>query len=283
MATTQSPAGGLHTEHEDQPWAIAIPDHPTRADSPTFVAARAKANELVRTIADFYYGSPPYQMHHGGSLWVKDAAGWFLVRNIAGIEWSAQFCADPAKVDQLRLNAQRIYAGFPEAVAELGIAELLSTPITDASTVAVWTDSICNSCVPLRAAEHTGLLPQGGGEHHYPTPITDIQFFKHADFNLWVSDPASGTSAAVVPVAPRGSGESSVEVVYAQPGTALHHEVVAAHLSGERLIVDGNHTFARQAFSRQRRTAAPARGGRRAARAGTAPTRRSHRSNRNDA
>src|SRR5712692_9397866 len=47
-------------------------------------------------------------------LWLKDAAGWFLVRNLCGIEWSAQFCADPAKVDQLRQAAKRLYARFPE-------------------------------------------------------------------------------------------------------------------------------------------------------------------------
>jgi Family of unknown function (DUF6424) len=52
------------------------------------------------------------------------------MRNIAGIEWSAQFCADPAEVDVLRQNARRLYARYPEAVAELGIRKLLDTTST---------------------------------------------------------------------------------------------------------------------------------------------------------
>jgi Family of unknown function (DUF6424) len=33
---------------------------------------------------------PPYENHHGGGLWLKDAQGWFLVRNLVGLEWSSQ-------------------------------------------------------------------------------------------------------------------------------------------------------------------------------------------------
>ncbi len=78
-----SGAPGKHPEHEDYPWTIAVQDH------------------------------------HGGGLWLKDDQGWFLVKNTAGIEWSAQFCADPTKVDQLRLNARRLYSAFPDAVTQL--------------------------------------------------------------------------------------------------------------------------------------------------------------------
>jgi uncharacterized protein DUF6424 len=80
-------------------------------------------------------------------------------------------CGDPARVDLLRANAARLYAAFPGAVAELGIAGLLAAPITDAAGVATWTDSICNASVPLPAALHTGVLPAAGGVHHYPTPV----------------------------------------------------------------------------------------------------------------
>ena len=82
----------VHGESEDHKWDINVPDHPTRADSPQYVAARNKMNEIAAGAAGLVYGSAPFQDHHGGALWLKDAQGWFLVRNLAGIEWSAQFC-----------------------------------------------------------------------------------------------------------------------------------------------------------------------------------------------
>ena len=205
-----------HTQHEDHPWTIVIPDHPPRKDSPAYVDARRHTNDMARSVPDFLYGDAPYQDHHGGGLWLKDDEGWFLVRNLAGIEWSAQFCADPAKVDRLRLNARRLYQAFPDAVAELGIRDLLDTPIVDAAGVARWTDSICNASVPLPAPIHTGVLPGAstGGIHHYPSPIAEIELFKRDDFDLWVT-PAEGGIAAVVPVAPRGSGDGRTRLLFA--------------------------------------------------------------------
>ena len=203
----------IHTEHEDHPWTRKIPDHPPRADSPMYVKSRERMNELADEISPFFYGSPSYEDHHGGGLWLKDDDGWFLIRNVAGIEWSAQFCADPAKVDQLRINARRLYTGFPEAVDELGIRELLDTPIVDADGVERWTDSICNASVPLPEDAHRGVLPRAGGIHHYPAPVAEIAFFKFDDFELWVEDD-EGTEVAVVPVARRGSGDGRVRVLH---------------------------------------------------------------------
>src|ERR1700761_6485721 len=100
------PAARLHTEHEDHPWTIQIPDHPKRSDSPTYVISRRLMNAIVNeasgVVHDFFLGPAPYQDHHGGGLWVKDTQGWMLLKNLAGMEWSQQFCADPKKVDQLR-------------------------------------------------------------------------------------------------------------------------------------------------------------------------------------
>jgi hypothetical protein len=237
-----------HTEHEDHGWDIEIPNHPPRTDSPEYQASRAELRHLVGD--GTYYGAPPIQDHHGGGLWLKDSAGWFFVRNLAGIEWSAQFCADPARVDQLRLNASRVYAAFPDAVDELGIADLLATPIADAAGVAAWTDSICNASVPMPAALHSGVLPHGGGVHHYPTPITDIETFKYADFNLFVTD-SEGRQAAVVPVAARGSGDRRVQVLWASAGSEVHARHLAAVADGGALILDEDHELARLAFARQ--------------------------------
>ena len=133
-----------------------------------YVKSRARKNEIAHGISPFFYGPPSYEDHHGGGLWLKDDEGWFLVRNVVGIEWSAQFCADPAKIDQLRLNARRLYAGFPDAVDELGIRDLLDTPIVDADGVERWTDSICNASVPLPENVHRGAAPSCEGRPPLP-------------------------------------------------------------------------------------------------------------------
>jgi hypothetical protein len=245
--TPAPPPPGGHTEHEDQPWTVNIPNHPPRADSPEYVKSRTRMNTIAAGVANFYYGAQPYQDHHGGGLWLKDANGWFIVRNMAGIEWSAQFCADPRKVDQLRLNARRLYAGFPGVAEELGIRTLLDTPITDAAGIANWTDSICNASVALSPTMHTGVLPNGGGVHHYPAPIVEIESFKHDDFKLWVTD-AQGQPAAVVPVGPRGSGDGRVQVVYSTPNTELNKQQSAAGARGEALILPPEHSLAQEAF-----------------------------------
>jgi hypothetical protein len=256
----------LHQQGEDTPWSVNVPDHPRRTSSRGYLAAKARTATLAASADPPPYGPPPFHDHHGGGLWLKDADGWFLVRNLAGVEWSAQFCADPALVDRLRRNARRLYAAFPAAVEELGIRGLLDTPITDAAGVARWTDSICNASVPLPADHHTGVLPHGAGVHHYPTPITDIELFKYADFDLWVLD-AEGQPAAVTPVDVRGSGDGRVEVQFATPGTTLAAELDAgdagaagagaAAVAAAGRIRAADDPLARQAFARQTGLPAP--------------------------
>ncbi len=319
----------VHSESEDHQWDINVPDHPARADSPEYVAARTKMNQIAAGTTGLVYGSPPFQDHHGSALWLQDAQGWFLVRNLAGIEWSAQFCADPAKVDLLRQNAKRLYDLLAPAIKqELDPDGLLDTPIQDAAGVAKWTDSIFNAGVPLQPSFHIGVLPQGGaqsaqasapatddsqdaldpapatdgsqgaqastpaaspapdasqppatdqppaaagapitagapaaagapttilepaGVHHYPTPIVDIQLFKYDDFQLWVTD-EQGNPAAVAPVSPRGSGDASVHVLYATPGSRLAAQKQAAESANNPLILGPDHPLAQQAYVNQ--------------------------------
>jgi uncharacterized protein DUF6424 len=279
----------VHVESETHPWAINVPDHPTRTDSPEYVAARAKMNEIAAQSAGLIYGPGPYQDHHGGSLWLKDGQGWFMVRNLAGIEWSAQFCANPVKVDLLRQNAKRLYDLLaPQIKQELDPDGLLDTPITNAAGVAKWTDSIFNAGVPLHPSFHTGVLaahgqppaapasaatstpaaagsqdsatadstaaepgdPQPAGVHHYPTPIVDIQLFKYDDFQLWVTD-EGGNPAAVAPVSKRGSGDARVHVLYATPGTHLAQQKQAAENANTPLILGPEHPLAQQAYQHQ--------------------------------
>jgi hypothetical protein len=266
--------GASHTEHEDHPWEITIPDHPQRADSPAYVVSRKLMNAIAgeaKAITEFLGGDAPHQDHHGGGLWVKDQAGWLFIKNLAGMEWSQQFCADPTKVDQLRQYAKRIYDAFPLSIPALNallgsqaypIDDMLERPIATAADVARWVDSIFNASVPLDARRHTGVLqPKGqatgpsphieGGVHHYPTPITDIQLFKYDDFQLWVVD-EEGALAAVTPAHPRDSGHGEVNVAFATPGTRLHKRLRDAHLQQQHLELDASHPLARQAFAAQK-------------------------------
>lgn len=206
------------------------------------------------------FGPPPYQDHHGGGIWLKDAKGWFLILGLLGCEWSAQFCADPAKIDAWRQGTKRIVDAFLGTVPgyeSLGYHDaraLLDAPITDADGVGLWVDSIFNASVPLPAQAHTGVLKKGGadmaGYHHLPKPIVDIAMFKHDDFVLFVTD-AQGKPAAVVPVAPRGSGDGRVQVVYATPGTALHKVHALAHAKDKAVILPASNPMAKKAFRQQ--------------------------------
>jgi hypothetical protein len=265
--------GSGHAEREDHPWEIHIPDHPKRTDSPTYVVSRKLMNAIAGdagALAAFLGGGAPYQDHHGGGLWVKDDEGWLFVKNLAGMEWSQQFCADPKKVDRLRQYAKRLCAAFPQTLpalkarlagADYPLEDILERPIATQADVARWVDSIFNASVPLDARRHTGVLePKGkasgaapqieGGVHHYPTPITDIQLFKYDDFQLWVVD-AEGALAAVTPAHPRGSGRGEVNVAFATPGTKLHKRWIAAHKKGQHLQLAASHPLAKQAFAAQ--------------------------------
>ncbi len=224
---------GTHSEHEDFPWVIAVVDHPPRTESAAYVRSRALMHKIVSITSDWILAGSSYQDHHGGSVWVKDKQGWLCMQLPLGIEWSAQFCADPAKVDQLRQYAARVVAAFPETVPgyqSLGYPDgdrMLTTSIENAAGVADWADSIFNASMPLPAAAHTGVLPTAAGYHHYPKPIVDIDHFRYADFQLFVTDPA-GLPAVVVPVAPRGSGDGRVRLLAAHPRSSYIHRLAGS-------------------------------------------------------
>jgi hypothetical protein len=261
-----------HTEAEDKPWKVWVDGHPQRSDSKEFKTAKKVAKKILASsngqgvlAPDFFTEDPlpqanmQIQMHHGGSIWLYDENGWFIVKNLAGIEWSSQFCADPAKVEVLRQTVVRLIARFPDTITklkELGyddIETVVNTPITTADDVARWTDSIFNACVPLPAVRHTGVLPGGDGVHHYPTPITDIDLIKRADFQLFVVDPEEHQEVAVVPRGVRGSGIGSVSVIHAEPGTRLHAAKANAKARGEDLVLPSDHPIAKAAFELQNR------------------------------
>src|ERR1700745_3699649 len=69
-----------HPEKEDCPWVIAVVDHPQRTDSPAYTRSRALMQRLIGTTKGWVLSGDQYQDHHGGSVWVKDAAGWLVLQ-----------------------------------------------------------------------------------------------------------------------------------------------------------------------------------------------------------
>lgn len=256
---------GTHHRHEDFPWTIVVVDHPPRGDSAAFRRSRKLMNKLAATTPDWVYGPPPYQDHHGGGIWVKDGEGWMCLQLPLGIEWSAQFCADPAKVDALRCYAARVVAAFPgtlEGYEALGYRDgrrLLETPITDAKGVAEWTDSIFNASVPMPSGPHTGVLPKGAGYHHYPKPIVDIDHFRHDSFNLFVTD-REGLAAVVVPMSEPGADDGRVRLLGVHPRSVYAERLETRRVRRGRAgpgeepagpVLDPDDPLARAAFERQ--------------------------------
>lgn len=253
-----TPAPGEHEHKEHYPWGIRLVDHPPRFTSSAFRAAKQVAKKILTATADadLPYGPGPWEMHHAGSLWVKTASGWRMYRARVGIEWSLQFCAEPAKVDRLRLDAKELVEAFPltlPALAKLGYPRaerLLRTPITNADEVAAWTDSLFNACVPLTHGDHQGILPDVPGEHHYPWPVKGADFVRYDDFPFWVTLP-DGTDAAVTPLNRRGSGDGHLRLVYGLHGTLAGEVIAAAQKTEQMAVIRPDSKIALKVFERQ--------------------------------
>ena len=69
---------------------------------------------------------------------------------------------------------------------------------------------------------------------------------------------AAANPAAVAPVDKRGSGNASVHVLYATPGSELAHRKHAAERTGVPLILGPGHSLSQQAYQNQQ---GPASGG----------------------
>jgi hypothetical protein len=240
----------------------SIDGHAARKDSSEFVDARSTTHEIVKTLNPNPYGDGPVQCHHGGSLWVYDKTdGWRLFLNFAGVEWSAQFCCSEAKMEILRLNAVALTDAFPDTLNQLAAlgykgGDILTTPIQTSDDIARYVDSIWNSCVPIPQPGHTGSVkpasPLAAGVHNYPEPMCAIPRVMHDDFVPFVVDAATKKAAVVVPVAPKGSGDGRVRVLYAEPGHPLARSHARAHNKGQALVLSPDHPIARRAFRHQK-------------------------------
>ncbi|MFE9776259.1 DUF6424 family protein [Streptomyces sp. NPDC005931] len=253
--------GGIRSGNH--PWKIRLVSHAERRETPQFRAAKKAAKKILAEMSEdrLPYGPGPtasehWEMHHGGSLWVRGTGGWRLYRARVGVEWSMQFCAAPERIDRLRQDAAELVAAFPltlPALVALGYEEaedLLRTPITDADGVESWTDSLFNACVPLTRGNHQGILPKVPGEHHYPWPIKGADYFRFDDFRLWVTLP-DGTHGAVTPVDRRGSGDGHVRLMHVPEGSAAADSVARAQDLGVMAVLPPNSSAALQAFAQQ--------------------------------
>jgi hypothetical protein len=254
MASAAGPSG---TQEGGAGWSINVPNHAPRADSLDFMRARTVANRLARESPGFFYGQPPYQVHHGGGLWVyenddPEKGKPVLVRNLFGMTWSSQFCADPARVDVARQTARRLYARFPRSAAALDLRTLLDTPITDAAGVATWTDSLCNASIPLTPEMHMGVIPRGSGIHHYPARVAQIPHFLRAGLNIWATDPGSGRHVAVIPTGLPDSPDGRVALFYAPADTEMGRQGREARAENRWLVLGRAHPISREARGRSR-------------------------------
>jgi len=250
-----------HQVAEDHKWVENVPDHGGRQETPVFTRAKGFVHAIIASCkASIPWGPPPHQMHHGGSIWVFDGDLWRVYLNTHGSEYSGQFLIDPSKLELIRQGAEALVNAFPKTLDEMDRLKytdgrrILTTKIENAQTISDYVDSVWNSQAPIPAPYHTGVLSakaQGAGEHHYPKPVTDLQHLKWDDFVLWHLDPAEGTPVAVTPVAPKGSGDGRVKVEFAQEGTELHKQHMAARAKGKALILSADHPLAKAAFAKQ--------------------------------
>src|SRR5205823_10053891 len=133
----------VHTIKVGETLEQNIEGHAARTDSKEFRAARSTLQKIIATLEPNPYGDGPIQAHHGGSIWLYDGRSWRMVANWAGIEWSVQFCCDPAKVDALRQTAKAITDAFPQTIPQLE---------------ALGYDDIDILTTPIRSEEHTSEL-----------------------------------------------------------------------------------------------------------------------------
>lgn len=260
-----SKTGQIHVLAAGETIHENVEGHVARTDSPEFRAARDTLHGILAEIRrdtgkPFYYGDGQIQAHHGGSIWVHDGTTWRMFQNLAGIEWCAQFCADPAKVDVLRCNAKALVDAFPHTIPKLvalGYAEaraVLDAPITDAAGIARFVDSLFNACVPLPQPVHTGSIKENAleaaGKHTYPTPNCDTLFFCRDDFRPFVYDEATQATYHVAPVAASGPNAKTIRVL-AVHTRGVDHPVASnlesAEQKGKALVLDEDHPVTRMA------------------------------------
>ncbi|HET6459884.1 MAG TPA: DUF6424 family protein [Syntrophales bacterium] len=252
----------LHTIRAGETITANVEGHAARADSQEFKNSRTTLHKILKETGTFYYGSEPVQAHHGASLWVHDGKTWRMYQNLAGIEWSGQFCADAKKVDILRQNAKALVDRFPDTIPNLkrlgynDAEKILGTPITNAEGISLFVDSLFNACVPLPQPVHTGAISanntRAAGKHTYPTPNDDTVFFCRDDFNPFVYDPKTKTTYHVAPMANQGPDAKRVRVINVSAPTAdnpVLKKRQSAHKTGKALVLDENDPISKKAFA----------------------------------
>ena len=135
----------VHTESETHTWTIDVGDHPTRTDSPEYVAAKKQMNEIAAGATGLIYGQPPYQDHHGSALWLQDAQGWFLVRNLAGIARIPKMFEDPFTEHKSRGPLMRAASGNTQfGAATHRFAKSPTATFHNGTSTSLFVTEVCN-------------------------------------------------------------------------------------------------------------------------------------------
>jgi hypothetical protein len=157
---------------------------------PTQAAERAWAKILTAMDQE------PRQSGRCGCIPVYDGSEWKVFRNYLTIYQGAENCADPAKVDVLRLNVIDLLDHYPDTIPQLEklgtrVRALLNRRIETFDDVLAWSYS------PFNVGPVASSKPPA-------THISETVQLAYDDFIIEVK--SGKESACVVPAAPRGEG-----------------------------------------------------------------------------
>jgi hypothetical protein len=249
----------VHTETETHTWSVNVPDHPQRADSSEYTASKKKMNEIAGQASGLLYGPGPFQDHHGSALWLRDNQGWFMVRNLAGIEWSAQFCvsadtrvltADLRWIPAGEVRVGDHLAGFDESIPVSGRrhwrrsvverAEVLTRPcydvvFADGSEACATADHLWLACGPSGSGYATAgwcrtdaLVSRQGGARAIvkPTGLWSEDTSWEAGYLAAAFDGEGHFSHGVKGDGVGHGGGQQVGIVFSQRDNEMYAEVV---------------------------------------------------------
>jgi hypothetical protein len=244
---------------------INTADHPTRTDSPGYIASRkwlmgTAGGGCILCGGESDLSHPGgvanptgLQDHHGGGIYMidKNSETPILVAlNLFPIEWSEGWGADPAVVSQRVSALNLVLTALDQPTYQ--------PPITNTDSVMAFVDSTWNANVKLCAAHHIGLQEQDTedanghqavGIHNIPFPIWAYQSFCNwSHWDMW----AGTTGTIAVAPTPDGGGQVlhvSADAQATDPANrAENNRLVKAWRAGRRdITLEPNHNLVQAA------------------------------------
>lgn len=225
--TPPSPAvPGEHAESVGEAAHLYTEAHPTRTDSPAYVASRKWLMEqaaggciVCHGPGDLSHPEAPadshgLEDHHGGGLYLKDVLVGF---NLFGLEWSLGWAADAKLVNE-----------FIGLLKQAGFAQGWQKNVETTADVMEWVDSVYNANVKLCQPHHIGTQKQhtpdangheAVGIHEIPLPIWLGQVTcEWTRFDMW-----AGTTGTIAVAAPPTVPAGHVQVLHLHDSVQLQH------------------------------------------------------------